>query len=280
MRKRYRSKYNLSPEDEKKNWRKFVYEDKPDGSISKTIVEDTQPVSLERKVVKTTKKHRTELTSENGRIKLTPWIKEEPKVTIETIQFTQDTMNTMAQSIDVVYRKDEPVDIESTSSNNVMSVWGLTKDRYIKPINIDGVNAIDPKNLVDVVNELTKELEQTRAEMEKYKKLWFDTKDDDEDSHKIKIINDEFNDELKKLNNTIKKNLSVKEVIVKYHQTQSKLNDCKSYTVKKMKDNFDPDEFDLDKKMKEFGFIGTLPRIIDYLISVVKCNDGYESDFD
>lgn len=280
MRKHYRSKYNLTPEDEKKNWRKFIYEDKPNGTISKTIIEDNQPLSLQNKITKVTNKHRVELTSQTGRIKLTPWVKEESKYTTETVHFTQDMMNSMAQSIDVVYRKDEPVDIETTAIDNTMSVWGITSDRFIKPINVDGTKIIDPKDLVNVINELNKSLEEARSELEKYRKLWFDSVRDEEETQKLRIIDKDCDIELKRLNNVIKKDLTIKEVIVKYHQTQAKLNDCKSYTIKKMKDNFDPDEFDVDKKLKEFGFIGTLPRIIDYLISVVKCNDGYESDFD
>lgn len=293
LRKQYRSKYNLTPEDEKKTWRQITYEDSEDKkTIIKTIKETNPPQSITMKTVKKTQKVRQVYEGDNGRIHKTQWIKKEPEYTLDIISHEQTDLNIVAESIDVCFRKDEPVDLEIMGDSTTKTIWGIKSDRTIKPINYDGIVAMNLNDLRKENIRLNEELSMVMDELDKYKKMLHeqmnrvDMEVEDkktlinDENVKLRIMDDECLLELKKINHDLKKNLTMKEIIIKYHSLQYKLNESMTIVKKICKKCFDNDDFDIDGKIKELGFVMMVPRLIDYLVSIIKLDDDYIEEYE
>jgi hypothetical protein len=81
MRKQYRSKYNLTPEDENKQWRQITYEENESkGRIKKTIIETEVPQSITKRIEKRTNKSRQVYEDDNGRTHKTQWVKKRARI--------------------------------------------------------------------------------------------------------------------------------------------------------------------------------------------------------
>jgi hypothetical protein len=203
----------------------------------------------------------------------------------------QVELSVMANSIDVCFRKDEPVDLEVLDNGDTKTIWGVNSNKTIKPINCEGVPLLSLDELKIENDRLNMELSMAIDELNKYKKLYLmESNEGGEDAmrkieikgenEKLEIMNSECLSELKRINLNLRKNLTIKEIIMKYHGLQTKLNDSMIAVKRILKKCFDNDEFNMDEKIKEFGYVMTIPRLVDYLVSIVKLDDDYIDEYE
>jgi hypothetical protein len=291
MRKHYKSKYNIKPGDENIPWRKIIYDDSEDKkAIIKTISADS-PLESAVKIKKAKiRKTRNVYKNSEGVKHMTQWVKDEPEFSTEIHQIPVDNLGVMAAHYDVVYRNDEPTEIEVVNKDDTLVVWGIDKNKFIKPVITDGVkcnllNFTEVEKIQNELNQVKDELNKAKDELASLKKNPLNIKEFHEENAKlqseIKQIQEDnklFDEELKKLQSSIKANLSIKDVIVKYGQIQRKLNDCKQ-VVDRIVKYFDDDEFDYKKNLDDYGFIMTMARLFDYQMSIIRRMDDYDSEY-
>jgi hypothetical protein len=307
MRKQYKSKYNIKPGDENLPWRKVTYSNGDNNNkVEKKIESDEAPKNIFKTTIKKERVRFTRITNDQGISRRVNVKRENDIVEDKYHEFDTTKLESMAQHFDVHYRNDEPNEVDViVSDKEIMkaNIWGGIKETgiFIKTKkgtdseierDIEKIGCLDEK-MSEIIHENTRlkdDIILLKGQMDRYKKQYEDLRELSLNELKIVRSNQQieldglrdeikiYDDELNKLKSSIKSNISVKDVIIKYSEIQRKLNIMKPIVIKIMK-YFDKDEFDIEKSITESGFVMTLPKIIDYLISVIRATDGYENEY-